>query len=78
MNPDGSISYSPDSIQPDYNIGFSVGVGGGAPASASVTGGVTNNPNAVPGCLTCRGGLAGISWPIVIIVIAVLVLALRK
>jgi hypothetical protein len=72
------IAYSPDSIDPEYNIGFGVQVGGGAPASASVSGGVSNAAGATPGCLTCGGGIMGLSWPIIILVIAVLVLALRK
>ncbi len=72
------ISYSPDSIDPEYNLGFSVSAGGGAPAGASVSGGVTNSPTSTPGCLTCGKGVLGLSWPIILIVIAVLVLMMRK
>lgn len=77
---DMGITYSPDSIDPEYNLGFGVQLGGGAPPSASVSGQVTNNPTAAMSapCLTCGPGIMGISWPIIIIVVAGLVLMLRK
>ncbi len=74
---DAGITYSPDSIQPEYNIGF--GIGGGAPPS--ISGQLSNAPGAIatPGCIFCPGGiLGGNAWPLVIIVIAVTVLMLRK
>lgn len=78
MTADTGIVYSPDSIDPEYNVGFGLNIGGGAPASVSVSGGATNQPGATPGCLTCGNGLMGISWPVVILAIAALVLFLRK
>lgn len=77
MNP-STIGYSSDSIQPDYNLGFGVSLGGGNPAGVTLAGGVTNTPGATPGCLTCGTGIGGISWPFILIILAVLVLALRK
>lgn len=78
MNP---ITYSPDSIDPEYNLGFGISTSTAGPTTASVTGQVTNNPvAAATGCTggNCAGALLGISWPIIIIGIALLVLALRK
>lgn len=76
---DLGITYSPDSIDPEYNIGFGVQLGGGNAPSATVNGQVTNNPAAAGGgCLTCGKGVMGISWPIVILAIAALVLFMRK
>lgn len=74
------ISYSPDSIDPDYNLGLSVSVGGGVPTSATIQAAVASPqpaPSAAP-CLTCGNGIMGLSWPIIIIVVAVLVLAFRE
>lgn len=76
---EAGITYSPDSIDPEYNLNFGVQLGGGQPAAVQVGGGATNQPGATPGCLTCgQSGLMGISWPFVIILVAVAVLLLRK
>lgn len=77
MVADTGILYTPDSIDPDYNLGVSVSLGGGVPAAATIVAGATNTPGATPGCLTCGSGFMGISWPLIIIIVAVLVLALR-
>jgi hypothetical protein len=70
------IGYSEDSLEPDFQVGFQVSAGGGAPPSATVTGQVAS-PGA---CTTCGNArlVSGLSFPIVLIAVAVLVLALRR
>lgn len=72
------VDYYDDSIQPDYSIGGTISFGGGQPVSGTVSAGVGTAPSA--GCVNCgaRGFFATLSLPVVLLIVAVLVLALRK
>jgi hypothetical protein len=69
------IDYQEDGLSPEYNIGFGVSFGGAAPPSASVQGNVSS-PGA---CTTCGANrFMNVSFPLVLIAIAVIVLAFRR
>jgi hypothetical protein len=70
------LEYSADSISPDFNVGFDVSLGGDAAPSARITGGV-GTPGTCTNCGTNRF-IAGLSLPVILVAIAILVLALRR
>lgn len=70
------LNYQSDNLNPEYNVGFGVSLGGGAPAGVSVTGAVAS-PGACTTCGTNRL-MGSLSLPIILIGVAVLVLAFRR
>ena len=71
------IAYGEDSIQPDWTLGGTVSFGPSG-VSGTVNAGAGTAPG--PGCVNCgtAGLAAAISLPVVLLIVAVLVLILRR
>ena len=73
------MNYSEDTIDPSYEVGFGISFGGDAPTSGNVNAQVSGGAAAAacPGCAQARL-LGGMSLPLILIALAVVVLAFRR
>ncbi len=73
------MNYSEDTINPSYDVGFGISFGNDAPVSGTVNANVAGGAAAAacPGCAQSRL-LGGLSLPLILIALAVVVLAFRR